>query len=68
MEWTPEQIKQLRRHLGMTQEEFGVHLGYGEAGSQVRASELERGVQRASGPLVRLLDLLAEKHDFEPEK
>lgn len=63
MSWKPEQIRELRDHLGQTQEAFGRTLGYG-TGAQQRVSELERGVQQASGPLVPLLDCLAEKHRF----
>ena len=66
MEWTPERIRALRKHVGMTQPELAQYLGYGEGG-QVRVSDMERGVQGASGPVGRLLDLLAEKHEFKGE-
>lgn len=67
MTWKPDHIRALRRHLDQTQETFGKTLGYG-TGAQQRVSELERGVQAASGPLVPLLDCLAEKHGFEAEQ
>ncbi len=63
MTWSSDTIRSFRSHLGLNQSEFGDLLGYGK-GAQQRASELERGIQQASGPLVPLLDCLAEKHEF----
>ena len=63
MEWTSAQIKALREHLEWTQTQLGEELGYGAP--KARVSELERDVRRASGPVRRLLDRLAEEHDFK---
>ena len=67
MEWTPERIRELRAYVGWTQAELGDYLGYG-TGATVRVSELENGKKSVSGPVGRLLDLLAEKHRFKTEK
>ena len=67
MTWTPQIIRALRSHLGETQAAFGVRLGYGETGANVRVSELERGVQDPSGPLVPLLDCIAREHSFKAD-
>jgi DNA-binding transcriptional regulator YiaG len=64
--WTPDLIKALRKHLGLNQSTYGEMLGYG-GGAQARVSDLERGAQDASGPLVPLLDCLADKHGFTVE-
>ena len=63
MEWTSAQIKALRDHLGWTQTQFGEQLGYGAP--KVRVSELERDVRRASGPVRRHFDRLAEENGFK---
>ena len=65
MRWTPERIKALRKHLGMTQAQMGENVGYSKRGAQVRISDLERGETRVSGAVSRVLDLLAEQHNFE---
>jgi len=57
--WTPDKIKHLRKSAGMTQQELGDYLGYG-TGAQVRISELEHGEKSVSGPVSRLLDMLAD--------
>ena len=67
MEWTPEHIKELRKHVGWTQAQLGDYLGYG-TGATVRISELENGKKSVSGPVGRLLDMLAEKHEYEPDE
>lgn len=67
MGWTPEQIKRLRHHVDWTQAQLGEYLGYG-TGATVRVSELENGKKSVSGPVGRLLDLLAEKHRFESKE
>ena len=66
MEWTPEKVKDLRQHVGWTQPELAEYLGYGEAGAAVRVSELENGKRGISGPVGRLLDMLSEKHNYNP--
>ena len=65
MSWTPERLKALRKHVGMTQAQMGEYLGYSKHGAQVRISELERGQKRVSGAVSRLLDMLAQQHDFK---
>ncbi len=65
MNWTPERIKALRKHLGMNQAQMGENLGYSERGAQVRVSDLERGEARVSGAVSRVLDLLAQQHNFK---
>ena len=67
MEWTPEQIRALRTHVEWTQPQLGEYLGYGK-GATVRVSELENGKTNVSGPVGRLLDMLAEKHHFKADK
>lgn len=67
MEWTPERVKALRSHVGWNQAQLGEYLGYGEGG-RVRVSELENSTRGVSGPVGRLLDMLAEKHSFPAEE
>ena len=66
MKWTPENIRSLRKRLGMTQQELGDFLGYSQP--QIRISELERGERNPSGAVQRLLDMLAEKYEYEPDE
>ena len=40
---TKEEFKALREGLGLSQQEFGAALGFGENGANVRISEIERG-------------------------
>jgi DNA-binding transcriptional regulator YiaG len=63
MDWTPEQIKALRLHVGWTPERFGEHLGYGSP--RQRAYDLEAGRQAPGGGVRKLLDALARKHRFK---
>ena len=56
MKWTPENIKALRKRLGLNQTEFGQQLGYAQP--QVRISELERGEMKPGGAVMLLLDML----------
>ena len=55
MKWTPENIKALRKRLGLTQKEFAEELGYARRES---VAELEKGDYGPSGPTQRLLDML----------
>ena len=43
--YTPERLKQLRKSLGMTAQQFGIIVGYASSGAKVRISELEHGRQ-----------------------
>ena len=63
MNWTKENIKVLRKRLGLTQTEFGEQLGYAQP--QVRVSELERGEMKPGGAVLRLLDML-DKQEKAP--
>ena len=54
----PEQIKSLRERLQMTQEEFAKHVGLQTRGA---VSKLESGAKTPTGPLARLLQVLADQ-------
>ncbi len=60
MKWTPENIKALRKRLGLTQKEFAEELGYARRES---VAELEKGAYGPSGPTQRLLDMLEKQAD-----
>lgn len=62
-DWPKERIRAFRKHMEMKQADFGLWLGYG-AGAQVKVSQLERGTGGVSGPMARLLDVLAEREGF----
>ena len=49
---TPDEIKQARQSLGLTQGQLAPLLGYGDKG---RVSELERGIERPGAAVLRLL-------------
>lgn len=49
---TPEQFREARKYLGLTQAQAAAMLGYGAA---PRISEIERGVERPSDTVCRLL-------------
>lgn len=55
MEWTPEDIRELRTTLGMTQSEFAKRLGYSR---QATVSDLENGRQKPSGSAEQIMELL----------
>jgi DNA-binding transcriptional regulator YiaG len=55
---SPEQIRQLRERLKMTQEEFARRLGLETRGA---VSRLESGSRQPTGPLLALLLLLSEQ-------
>lgn len=54
---TPEQIREARKHLGLNQSQFAKLLGYS---SNVRISELERGVFEINGAAARLIKAYLE--------
>jgi len=54
---TPEQIREARKHLGLNQSQFAKLLGYS---SNVRISELERGVFEINGAAARLISAYIE--------
>lgn len=49
---TPDQIKQARQSLGLTQTQIAPLLGYG---SQSRVTDIETGKRNASASVIRLL-------------
>lgn len=61
MEWTSENIRLLRRHLGETQTAFGDRLGI----SRVQTiSEWELGKETPGRRTIRLLDIIANDAGF----
>jgi DNA-binding transcriptional regulator YiaG len=68
-QWDGDRIQALRRHLGLTQQEFSARLGT----RQQTISEWETGMYRPRGASATLLSLIAEQADFRydarrPEK
>lgn len=43
--YTPERLKQVRKSLNMSAQQFGIAVGYASSGAKVRISELEHGRQ-----------------------
>jgi transcriptional regulator with XRE-family HTH domain len=64
MKWTASTVSAFRDHTGLSQQAFGELLGYSKNGASTRVSELERGTRDVNGMVVRVLDLLAERHGF----
>jgi DNA-binding transcriptional regulator YiaG len=61
--WDSRQIQALRRHLGLTQQEFSRHLGT----RQQTISEWETGVYQPRGASATLLSIIAERAGFRYE-
>ena len=61
MDWTPAQIKALRKRLRYTQQQFADALGYARKQS---VSDLERGKMTVTGPVSRLLAHLSLRGDL----
>jgi len=61
--WNGEQVRALRRHLGMTQHQMADMLGKHQQG----ISEWERGVSKPHGTSATLLRIIAEKANFDRE-
>ena len=61
--WDSEQIRALRRHLGLTQRELADRLGT----RQQTISEWELGLYRPRGASSTLLSIVAERVEFEYE-
>jgi DNA-binding transcriptional regulator YiaG len=59
-EWTAEEVRALRQHLGLTQDEFSDHLGT----RQQTISEWEVGKHRPRGASRVLLSVIAESAGF----
>ena len=64
MDWTPDNIKALRKRLGLNQQPFATALGFGSAS---RVSELENGATEPSDQVRRLLDYI-DKYGVMPEE
>ena len=60
-QWDNESIRDLRRHLGLTQQQMSEELGT----RQQTISEWETGMYRPRGGMSRLLTLVAERAGFE---
>jgi DNA-binding transcriptional regulator YiaG len=58
--WRRDDIKRLRAHLGMTQQELADEMGT----RQQTISEWETGMYRPRGASVTLLNLVAERAGF----
>jgi DNA-binding transcriptional regulator YiaG len=59
--WDSGSIQALRRHLGLTQDEFSRQLGT----RQQTISEWETGMYQPRGASARLLSIVAEKARFK---
>jgi putative transcriptional regulator len=62
-QWNGKRIRALRYHLGLTQREMANRLGKYQQG----ISEWERGVAKLRGSSAKLLSIIAEQADFDPE-
>jgi len=60
-QWDSEQIRTLRRHLGLTQRELADRLGT----RQQTISEWEKGMYKPRGTSSTLLSIVAERAKFE---
>ncbi len=60
-EWDSDRVQALRRHLGLTQQEFSDRLGT----RQQTISEWETGMYRPRGASATLLSMIAEQADFK---
>jgi DNA-binding transcriptional regulator YiaG len=58
--WDGRQVQALRRHLGLTQQEFSRRLGT----RQQTISEWETGMYRPRGASATLLSIIAEQASF----
>src|SRR5574337_158304 len=62
-QWTPENIRALRRHLGLSQTQFTEEIGI----LQQTVSICECGYHRPKGASITILNLLADKAKFKFE-
>ena len=58
--WNGQQVRALRQHLGLTQEQMAAEMGT----RQQTISEWETGQYQPQGTSVRLLALIAEREGF----
>lgn len=61
--WAREQVRELRRHLGLTQREMAQEMGT----RQQTISDWERGLYRPRGASAKLLTMVAERASFKYE-
>jgi DNA-binding transcriptional regulator YiaG len=61
MEWTPENIQLLRKHLGDTQGEFAERMGLER---RISVLDWEVGRRKPSGTARKLLDMIAKDAGF----
>lgn len=61
VQWDKENIKALRRYLGVTQQKMGEELGT----RQQTISEWETGMYRPRGASATLLSIVAERSGFK---
>ena len=61
LQWDSEHIRNLRRHLGVTQREMADRMGT----RQQTISEWEKGVYQPRGTSATLLSIIAERAKFE---
>jgi DNA-binding transcriptional regulator YiaG len=59
--WSAEEVRALRRHLGLSQDELSEELGM----RQQTVSEWETGRYQPRGASARLLGMIAERAGFE---
>jgi len=59
-EWNADNIRALRRHLDMSQQQMSEELGI----RQQTVSDWELGYHRPRGGMARLLTIVAERADF----
>jgi DNA-binding transcriptional regulator YiaG len=60
-DWDSDSIRELRRHMGMTQQEMSEELGI----RQQTVSDWELGYHQPRGGMTRLLTIVAERAGFE---
>ncbi len=60
-DWNGEQIKALRQHMGLTQQEMANEL----AVRQQTISEWEKGLHHPHRSTRRMLKMIAEQHGFQ---
>jgi DNA-binding transcriptional regulator YiaG len=60
-DWDADSIRELRRHMGMTQQQMSEELGI----RQQTVSDWELGYHQPRGGMTRLLTIVAERAGFE---
>ena len=60
-DWNKESVRALRKHLSLTQDQMARELGT----RQQTISEWERGMYKPRGVSTTVLDIVAERTDFQ---